>query len=125
MRENAPNAISAGFVVRCLSISPLQEVPMPVKSHDHLEESISAALRLCHLAEPRVERDLARLLGREGLAIEERSGLDAEASLLNALRVFVLVACEIDEMRVGSVLACIRYLAACVLSRSRADGKLH
>lgn len=80
---------------------------------DHGLVALSEALSFCRSIEPRVAEVLEAILGTDPVVeMKPNSWPDCE-HLMSVLKLFVSIAMDVDdERRLGSVLACIRYLAA-------------
>lgn len=83
---------------------------------DHDLVALSEAISLCRSTEPRVAEVLETILGTDPVGQLKPSIWPDCRHLMSVLKLFVRIAMDVDERRLGSVLACIRYLA------SEADG---
>jgi hypothetical protein len=79
---------------------------------DHGLVALSEALSFCRSIEPRVAEVLEAILGTDPVVEMKSSSCPDCEHLMSVLKLFVSIAMDVDERRLGSVLASIRYLAA-------------
>ncbi len=83
----------------------------PAHRNDLFDHAIHEAIALCKTLQSDAAGDLKAILSDGMHERGIQGGIADKESLLPVLRAFVLIAMQIDEKRLGSILACVRYLS--------------